>query len=115
MKRKVASILTKSLQNLRIVTGMCKKALTKHPYIVITCIFISWVMFFDSADLTTQYKLQKRINKLLVEQTYYQKQIAIMHQEQQELIANEALLEKFAREKYLMKKPNEDIYIVIEP
>jgi len=112
MKLKYISTLARLLKTLRIITAIFGTALKKEPYLVITFIFISWVLFCDSADLTTQYKLQKKINKLLAEQTYYQKQIEIM---QQEVISNEALLEKFAREKYLMKKPTEDIYIIIEP
>lgn len=115
MSKKYSPILAKALQKLSIVTALCKKAFHKSPYLVLTFICITWVLFFDSADLATQYKLTKRINKLLAAQTFYQKQIAIMQQEQEALIADKALLEKFAREKYFMKKPTEDVYILLKP
>lgn len=115
MSKKYRPILAKALQKISIFTTFCKKAFHKSPYLVLTFIFITWVLFFDSADLATQYKLTKRINKLFEEQTFYQKQIAIMQQEQEALIADKTLLEKFAREKYFMKKPTEDIYIVLKP
>ncbi len=115
MIRKYLPILTRPLQKLQRIAAICKATFKKRPYLMITLIFITWVLFFDSADLTSQYKLTRRINKLLAEQTYYQKQIAIMQAEQQALMSSDALLEKFAREKYFMRKPTEDLYIVIAP
>jgi len=86
----------------------------KNPYLLLTIGFLTWMLFFDSADLMTQYKLTRRIKKLHEEQIYYLKQIESVTQERQELMSNEELLEKFAREKYLMKKPTEDVYIIEE-
>ena len=96
------------------IAYLSKKSFSKRPYLILTLSFISWVLLFDSVDIKTQYQLSQRINKLLTEQVYYKEQIEIMTKEQQALISNEALLEKFAREKYFMKKPTEDIYIIIE-
>lgn len=93
---------------------VCKNAIRKTPYLTLTIGFITWMLFFDSADLITQYKLTRRIKKLHEEQTYYLKQIEIVTKERQELMSSEELLEKFAREKYLMKKPTEDVYIIEE-
>jgi cell division protein DivIC len=86
----------------------------KSPYMLLTLGFAIWMLFFDSADLMTQYKLTRQIRKLREEQIYYLKQIEIVTKERQELMSSEELLEKFAREKYLMKKPTEDIYILEE-
>ncbi len=92
----------------------CKNAIRKNPYLTLTIGFIGWMLFFDSADLITQYKLTRRIKKLHEEQIYYLKQIEIVTKERQELMSSEELLEKFAREKYLMKRPTEDVYIIEE-
>eukprot|EP01132_Coremiostelium_polycephalum_P000354 gene354-449_t len=84
----------------------------KHPYLLLTSIFISWILFFDSADLRTQYQLSQKVKKLQEEKYYYVAQIDIIKKEREELISNEELLEKFAREKYFMKRPTEDVYII---
>jgi cell division protein FtsB len=98
----------------RLLLQACKNTIKKNPYLTLTIAFISWMLFFDSADLITQYKLTRQIKKLREEQNYYLKQIEVVTKERQELMSSEELLEKFAREKYLMKKPTEDIYIIEE-
>ena len=87
----------------------------KNRYLWASIAFIVWMLFFDSEDLLTQYQLHQQIKQLQKEKTYYTKQIEIIRRERQELLTNEELLEKFAREKYFMKKPNEDIYIIEQP
>ncbi len=76
--------------------------------------FIAWMIFFDSNDLYSQYKLSKKLSTLVEQKEYYQEKIVEVKEDREELFSNEDLLEKFAREKYLMKKPEEDIYIVVE-
>jgi len=56
------------------------------------------------------YKLRTLKN----EKEYYQEKIKEVEKDKKELMGNDALLEKFAREKYLMKKPGEDIFIIEE-
>ena len=86
----------------------------KNTYVLLTLGFLVWMVFFDSEDLVTQYRLNKKIQKLQEEKRYYSQQIEIVTRERQELMSDEELLEKFAREKYFMKKPTEDIYIIEE-
>lgn len=88
------------------------RIITKNPYLILTIGFITWMLFFDSADLIGQYKLTRQIKKLHEEKIYYLRQIEAVTKERQELMSSEALLEKFAREKYLMQKPTEDVYII---
>lgn len=97
-----------------LLIAVCKNTIKKKPYLTLTIGFIIWMLFFDSADLITQYKLTRRVKKLHEEQIYYLQQIEVVTKERQELMSSEELLEKFAREKYLMKKPTEDIYIIEE-
>ena len=54
------------------------------------------------------YKLRTLKN----EKKYYEEKIKEVEKDKKELMGNEELLEKFAREKYLMKKPGEDIFIL---
>jgi cell division protein DivIC len=87
----------------------------KNRYLWASIAFIIWMLFFDSEDLLTQYQLYRQIKQLQKEKAYYVEQIEIIKKERQELLTNEELLEKFAREKYFMKKPTEDIYIIEQP
>ena len=48
------------------------------------------------------------------ERAYYLEKIAEVKEEREELFSNPDLLEKFAREQYLMKKPTEDLYIIVD-
>lgn len=84
----------------------------KNPYFLLTFGFVFWMLFFDSEDLFKQYQLARKVKQLHEEKTYYLEQIEIVKKEREELMSDEELLEKFAREKYFMKKPTEDVYIV---
>jgi len=71
-------------------------------------------MFFDSNDIYSQYMLSKKLSTLEEQKEYYQEKIIEVKEDREELFSDEVMLEKFAREKYLMKRPTEDIYIVVE-
>ena len=70
-----------------------------------------WILFFDSRDfITSHFRERNELNKLEESKKYYEQQIATTKQELQQLKTNPALLEKYAREKYLMKRDNEDLF-----
>ncbi len=48
------------------------------------------------------------------EKSYYEEKVKEVEQDRKELMGNDELLEKFAREKYLMKKKTEDVYVIEE-
>jgi len=77
-------------------------------------VFVIWMIFFDSNDLISQYKMNKNLNDLESEKDYYEQKIVEVNAEEDALIKDKDKLEKFAREHYLMKKPTEDIYILVE-
>lgn len=82
-------------------------------YVVLFLAFAVWVIFFDNNSLINRIGLQGDINKLEKERDYYKEKIEKDNQKILELKTNKKNLEKFAREQYLMKKKNEDIYIII--
>lgn len=86
----------------------------KYPYLLAGLSFLLWMLFFDSEDLLTQYRLRNRLKNLAAEKAYYLEQIAEIKKDKEELASNEDLLEKFAREKYFMKKKTEDLYVIVE-
>ncbi|WP_066832413.1 FtsB family cell division protein [Rufibacter ruber] len=76
--------------------------------------FLVWMLFFDSNDFITQFQTSQKLAQLEEERDYYLEKIAEVEKDRKELMSNPELLEKFAREKYLMKKPTEDLYIIVE-
>ena len=76
--------------------------------------FLVWMTFLDSNDLINRYRLSAKLRSLENEREYYQDKINEVEKDRQELMGTTELLEKFAREKYLMKKPTEDIFIIKE-
>jgi cell division protein DivIC len=73
-----------------------------------------WMIFFDSNDLIDQVKLTMKLKNLEKQKEYYIDRIEEIKQDRQELFSNMELLEKFAREKYFMKKRTEDIYLLVD-
>jgi cell division protein FtsB len=90
--------LPPAFRNFYIVTGLC---------------FLVWMLFLDSNDLISRFKLGAKLRNLDREKAYYQEKIADVEKDRHELMTDR-LLEKFAREKYLMKKETEDIFIIQE-
>jgi len=86
----------------------------KNKFVYATMAFLVWLTFFDNNSLITQYKLSSTLNQLQDEKAYYENEIERNRQEVNELMTNEKNMEKFAREKYLMKKKDEDVFIVVE-
>lgn len=66
----------------------------------------------DSNDLISRFKMGAKLRALEREKEYYHEKITEVEKDRQELTTNRELLEKFAREKYLMKKETEDIFII---
>ena len=74
--------------------------------------FLVWMLFFDKNDIYTQYERKSQLTQLQRTKQYYTEQIATERHISEELKSNPATIEKYAREKYLMKRDNEDIFII---
>jgi cell division protein FtsB len=86
----------------------------KNKYTIASLSFLAVILFFDKNDFFTRRARDKELNDLLQSRAYYQKEIASEQRELERLKNNPLTLEQYAREKYLMKKENEDLYIVPE-
>lgn len=93
---------------------MIKKAFSilSNRYLLTTALFFLWVLFFDQNNLLTQYEYFKELKKITDEKNYYEKELMKVKKSLQQLSTNPENLERFAREKYFMKKDNEDIFIL---
>lgn len=74
--------------------------------------FIVWMLFFDQRDYFQQRERKAELNKLEAKKRYYVEEIEKTRKQLQDLQHNPAALEKFARERYLMKRNGEDIFII---
>ncbi len=86
----------------------------KNKYFLTIIILTVWVLFFDKNDLKTQIEFRKEVKQLEEERNYYAKENAEISRDLKELTTNPKTIEKFAREKYLMKRDNEDIFVIVE-
>ncbi|MCH8318011.1 MAG: septum formation initiator family protein [Bacteroidetes bacterium] len=87
---------------------------TKSFYFIFALCFLIWMLFFDANDFISQYRLKSKLNNLKDQKQYYIKKIEEVKKDREELLNNPELLEKFAREKYLMKKKGEDVFVIVE-
>jgi cell division protein FtsB len=88
--------------------------LFRNKYFLVSSIFLVWMVFFDRNDLFSQWEYHQQVSKLKQERDFYQKETAKVHRDLDELTSNKEKLEKFAREKYLMKKDNEDVFVIVK-
>lgn len=86
----------------------------KNKYLLTLVGLTIWVLFFDKNDLKTQIEFRREVKKLEEERNYYARENAQITSDLKELTTNPKTVEKFAREKYLMKRDNEDIFIIVE-
>lgn len=80
-------------------------------YVLVLTIFMVWMLFFDQNSLLIHLELQHEIQKLEQQQEFLREQIA-RDREVIETLSDPKQLEKFAREQYYLKKPDEEIYII---
>ena len=84
-----------------------------NKYLLTGVGFSVWILFFDNRDFVTSHFREKgELQKLEKSKEYYEEQIAATKQELEQLKSNPAVLEKYAREKYLMKRDNEDLFVI---
>lgn len=97
-----------------------KKLLGKVPsffknfYFLSGLFFLVWLAFVDNNDLFMQAKLSAKYKDLDQARLFYEEKILEVKNDKAALESNPDLLERLAREKYFMKKENEDLYIVVK-
>lgn len=86
----------------------------RNFYFVTGVCFLCWMTFMDSNDLISRFQMGSKLRSLENEKEYYLEKMQEVELDRKELLTNQQLLEKFAREKYLMKKESEDVFIIQE-
>ena len=83
-----------------------------NAYWLVTIVFFALTFVMGDSSLYKRYTYDEKIRSLDKEIKHYQKEIEINSKKLNDLHTDKEGLERFAREEYFMKKPNEDVYII---
>jgi cell division protein DivIC len=83
-------------------------------YVLTTFVLLVWIAFFDGSNLISQFRLWQKYRELENEKEYYVEALKKVKQEEKEVMGNADAMEKFAREKYLMKKTGETVFVIVD-
>ena len=94
---------------------MLKKLLPflRNKYVITALAFFVWLLFFDRNDMISQAGYRKQLQKLEADKEYYVKGIEQNKKDMEELMSDPGHLETYAREHYLMKKDDEEIFLIL--
>ena len=76
--------------------------------------FLLWMTFLDGNDFISRHEMNSRLRSLEQEREFYKEKIRDIQKDKDALMGDPELLEKYAREEYLMKKESEDVFIIVE-
>lgn len=82
-----------------------------NRYILTLTVFIIWMLFFDVNSYVNQRKYDKEIEELRSAIEFYEKEIE-KNKRMIETLKDPEQLEKYAREKYRIKKEDEVLYLI---
>jgi len=86
----------------------------KNKYLFAFLVFSVWMIFLDDNNILFLRQNLNKVKRYRIESVYYKDKIQKDMERLDELKTSSKNLEKFAREQFLMKKKNEDIFVIIE-
>ena len=86
----------------------------RNKYLIAIGVFAAIMLFFDKNDVFASAARKRQLEELEQSKQYYTDRIKTERQELEQLKSDPATLEKYAREKYLMKRDNEDLFVIPE-
>ncbi len=84
----------------------------RNKYILTLLVFFIWILFFDQNNLVDRFVSSRNIRQLERDKKYFIERIKEDSTRLNQLRTDNDNLEKFAREQYLMKRENEEIFII---
>lgn len=82
-------------------------------YVISTLILFCWLAFFDRSNLIKQGEMQLQLNQVKDEIRYYENELKKVKEEEKDVLGSEASMEKYAREKYYLKKEGETVFVLV--
>jgi cell division protein DivIC len=96
----------------KLISSVLKKI--KKEMLFASVFFILWIGFFDDYNLVQHFRDQNKLEQLIEQKEYLKAKILSDRRKIHELRTNQKNLEKFAREQFLMKKKNEEVFVIVE-
>lgn len=87
--------------------------ISKHFYLIVGVVFILWMLLFDTNNLWQQFKKSSGVVETQEKVNYYKTEIEILREKSKFISEDDEELERYAREKFYMKKPSEDVFVII--
>ncbi len=85
-----------------------------NKYLIAIAVFALQMLFFDDNNLLVHLDRKRQLHELQANKAFYEERIAQTKQELNDLQSNTAAIEKFVRENFMMKRDNEDVFVVEE-
>lgn len=86
----------------------------RNKYLIVTAFFIVWMFFFDNNNWMYLDRLTQEAEQKKGDRAWYKREIEKVKKEYEEITLSVQAMEKFAREKYFMKRVDEDVYVFFE-
>ena len=86
----------------------------RNKYFIAPAVMLVWVLFFDSNTIFSQMESRRQLRKLVEETNYYKNKISEVRKSYKDLSTDSRTMEKYARERYFMKKENEEVFLIQE-
>lgn len=102
-----------SIKKKRFLNRLRIPSWARNKYLIAITAFFLWMLFFDRNNIIAQVQLRMKLSDCHDKKDYYSEQIAEVKKEKNELLTSPDSLEKFARERYMMKKDNEDLFVIV--
>lgn len=83
-----------------------------NKYVITAAAFGAWMFFFDQNDVVQMEARKKELQKTKDHIAYLNGEIAKMEKEKSAMASSPQMIEQYAREHYLMKRTNEDVYVI---
>lgn len=103
-----------TMKRLKDILVRLKNSRLNNKYIIVFVLFVVFIAFFDDSSLYKRWKVKRQTAKIERETEYYRERMAQDSARIEALGNNVENLERFAREKYYMKKADEDVFIIRE-
>ena len=87
-------------------------SIVTNKFVLTALAFGVWMFFFDQNDFRSMQQRKQELQSTKDNIAYLNNEIARMEKEHEEMIGNPQRLEQYAREQYLMKRDNEDVYVI---
>ena len=87
--------------------------LFRNIFFLTGLVFAAWMLFFDESNMLVQYNRMQELRSLNKKRGFYKTEIAKVEKQYHELTTNAETQEKFARENYMMKKDNEEVFVIV--